>query len=158
MAVMNHLATSQTIKQQIQPVTHHSVSISYLSTWFTPEWNVRKASIASFTFDWRLRRQWNYVVFIDEPRFRLQHHDGWIRVWRHHVRSAGTLNSQRYISVVLDSVVLPYVQRLSHQPYSNRIMHYYTKHTVFKSSSLPIRFNFLPWLACSPGLSSIKNV
>ncbi|GFU60248.1 transposable element Tcb1 transposase [Trichonephila clavipes] len=26
----------------------------------------------------------NEVVFTDESRICLQHHDGWIRVWRHH--------------------------------------------------------------------------
>ncbi|GFX63568.1 transposable element Tcb1 transposase [Trichonephila clavipes] len=50
----------------------------------------------------RLRRQWcderrmwdeewNEVVFTDESRICLQHHDGWIRVWRH--RGERMLNS-----------------------------------------------------------------
>ncbi|GFW28592.1 transposable element Tcb1 transposase [Trichonephila clavipes] len=92
-------------------------------------------------------REWNEVVFIEESRICLQHHDGWIRVWRqrgermlnscvmhHHtgpapgimvwggieyhsgtplVRIVGTLNSQRYISEVLEKVVLPYLQGLA---------------------------------------------
>ncbi|GFX58523.1 hypothetical protein TNCV_417031 [Trichonephila clavipes] len=91
--------------------------------------------------------EWNEVVFSDESRICLQHHDGWIRVWRHrgekrlnscvmyhhtgrapgimiwrgigyHSRTplvcfAGTLNSQRYISEVLEPVVLPYLQGLA---------------------------------------------
>ncbi|GFU93814.1 transposable element Tcb1 transposase [Trichonephila clavipes] len=108
----------------------------------------------------RLRRQWcderrmwlaewNEVVFTDESRICLQHHDGRIRVWRHRgermlnscvmhghtgpasgimvwggigyhsrtllVRIAGTLNSQSYISEVLEphTVVLPYHQGLA---------------------------------------------
>ncbi|GFV67591.1 transposable element Tcb1 transposase [Trichonephila clavipes] len=106
----------------------------------------------------RLRRQWcdertmwaaewNEVVFTDESRISLQHHDGRIRVWRHRgerildscvmqrhtgpapgimvwggigylsrtplARIAGTLNSQRYISEVLEPVVLPYLQGLA---------------------------------------------
>ncbi|GFU97149.1 hypothetical protein TNCV_3130441 [Trichonephila clavipes] len=121
----------------------------------------RKTSIAWSTLDAelqrRLRRQWcderrtwvaewNEVVLTDESRICLQHHDGRIRVWRHHgermlnscvmhhptglapgimvcggigyhshtplVRIAGTLISQRYISEVLESVVLPYLQGL----------------------------------------------
>ncbi|GFY00987.1 transposable element Tcb1 transposase [Trichonephila clavipes] len=28
--------------------------------------------------------EWNEVVFTDESRICLQHHNGWIRVWRHH--------------------------------------------------------------------------
>ncbi|GFV33489.1 transposable element Tcb1 transposase [Trichonephila clavipes] len=106
----------------------------------------------------RLRRQWcnerrmweavwNEVVFTDESRICLQHHDGRIRVWRHrgermlnscvmhrHTGAAqgimvwggighlsrtpivcivGTFNSQRYISEVLEPLVLPYIQDLS---------------------------------------------
>ncbi|GFX64101.1 transposable element Tcb1 transposase [Trichonephila clavipes] len=91
--------------------------------------------------------EWNEVVFTDESRICLQHHDGRIRVWRHRgermqnscfmhrhtgpapdimvwggigyhsrtplVRIAGTLNSQRYISKVLEPVVLPYLQGLA---------------------------------------------
>ncbi|GFX45763.1 transposable element Tcb1 transposase [Trichonephila clavipes] len=86
----------------------------------------------------------NEVVFTDESRICLQHHDGRIRVWRHRgerilnscvmhrhtgpalsimvwggigyhsrtllVRIASTLNSQRYISEVLETVVFPYLQ------------------------------------------------
>ncbi|GFV06615.1 transposable element Tcb1 transposase [Trichonephila clavipes] len=88
--------------------------------------------------------EWNEVVFTDESRMFLQHHDGRNRVWRHRgemlnvmhrhtahapgimvrgdigyhsrnplVRIAGTLNSQRYISEVLEPVVLPYLQGLA---------------------------------------------
>ncbi|GFW10841.1 transposable element Tcb1 transposase [Trichonephila clavipes] len=98
----------------------------------------------------------NEVVFTDESRICLQHHDFWIRVWRcsgermknsgvmhrhsgpasgimvlvledygmrtrgigYHsrnplVRIASTLNSHRYISEVLEPVVLPYLQGLN---------------------------------------------
>ncbi|GFW96120.1 transposable element Tcb1 transposase [Trichonephila clavipes] len=102
----------------------------------------------------RLRRQWcderrmraaewNEVVFTDESRICLQHHDGRIRVWRHRgerllnscvmhrhtgpapgimvwggigynfrpplVHIAGTLNIQRYISEVLEPVIISYL-------------------------------------------------
>ncbi|GFX87190.1 transposable element Tcb1 transposase [Trichonephila clavipes] len=91
--------------------------------------------------------EWNEVVFTDESRICLQHHDDRIRVWRHRgermlnsgvmhchtgpalgimvwggigyhsrtplVRIDGTLNSQRYISEVLEPVVLPYFQGLA---------------------------------------------
>ncbi|GFV66499.1 transposable element Tcb1 transposase [Trichonephila clavipes] len=92
--------------------------------------------------------EWNEIVFTDESRICLQHHDGRIRVWRHReermlnscvmhhhtghapgimvrdgigyhsctplVRIAGTLNSQWYISEVLEPVVLPYLSVLGH--------------------------------------------
>ncbi|GFU40216.1 transposable element Tcb1 transposase [Trichonephila clavipes] len=90
--------------------------------------------------------EWNEVVFTDESRICLQHHDGRIRVWRqcgeimlnscvmHHtgaapgsmvrggigyhsltplVHIAGILNSQRYISEMLEPVILPYLQGLA---------------------------------------------
>ncbi|GFW49197.1 uncharacterized protein TNCV_3057071 [Trichonephila clavipes] len=133
---------------------------SYYSTPFAAKWNVRKASIALFTLDWKpevlapqwcderrtWRTEWNDILFIDESFFRLQHHDCRIRVWRHRgerllsccvmhhhigpaygimvwggigfhcrtplVRIAGTLNCQRYISELLEHVVLTYILRL----------------------------------------------
>ncbi|PRD32344.1 UNVERIFIED_CONTAM: hypothetical protein NCL1_20746 [Trichonephila clavipes] len=88
---MDRAATSRTYS-----VCYASFSVrSYPSTLFAAEWFVHKASIASFTLDWkRLRRQrcderwtWtkerNDIVFTDESHFCLQHHDGRIHVWRH---------------------------------------------------------------------------
>ncbi|GFX03690.1 transposable element Tcb2 transposase [Trichonephila clavipes] len=96
-----------------------------------------------------LTTEWNYIVYIDDSGFYLQHQDGRIRVWRHRgerllnccvmhqhtgpapgsmvwsgtgfhcrttlVRIPGTLNSQRYISEVLEPVNLPY-SRCFHIP------------------------------------------
>ncbi|GFU57106.1 transposable element Tcb1 transposase [Trichonephila clavipes] len=71
---------------------------AYHSTPLTAEWSVHKTSIAWSTLDAKpqtcLRRkwcdgrrvwvaEWNEVVFTDESRICLQHHDGRIRVWRH---------------------------------------------------------------------------
>ncbi|GFX44412.1 transposable element Tcb1 transposase [Trichonephila clavipes] len=90
---------------------------------------------------------WNEIVFTDESRICLQHHDGRIRVWTHRgerllnscvmyhhtgpapcnmvwggigyhsrialVRIAGTLNSHRYITEVLEPFVFPYLQGLA---------------------------------------------
>ncbi|GFW13582.1 transposable element Tcb1 transposase [Trichonephila clavipes] len=33
---------------------------------------------------WTWTTEWNDIVFTDQPRFCLQHHDGRIQVWRHH--------------------------------------------------------------------------
>ncbi|GFX65963.1 transposable element Tcb1 transposase [Trichonephila clavipes] len=85
--------------------------------------------------------EWNEDVFTDESRICLRHHDGRIRIWRHSgermlnscimhrhngpepgigyhsrtplARIADTLNSQRYISKVLKSVIFPYLQGLA---------------------------------------------
>ncbi|GFS58661.1 transposable element Tcb1 transposase [Trichonephila clavipes] len=96
--------------------------------------------------------EWNEVVFTDESRICLQHHDGCIPVWRHRgermlkssvmhlhtghasgymvwgsigynsrtllVRIISTLNSQRYISEVLEPVVFFLPSGLGHSPIS----------------------------------------
>ncbi|GFU96716.1 transposable element Tcb1 transposase [Trichonephila clavipes] len=109
--------------------------------------------------------EWIDVVFTDETRICLQHHDGRIRVWRHrgermlntphcsctgyydmgdigyHSRThlvliSGTLNSQCYISEVLKPVVLPYLSR--------RIMRDHTGHGLSKGSPSITRLNFFP--------------
>ncbi|GFS77220.1 transposable element Tcb1 transposase [Trichonephila clavipes] len=157
MAVTDRSVTSRTVAQHIESVTHHSVSArtirrrlqqSGLST-------RRPLLVLPLTQNHRrLRHQWcderriwavewNEVVFTDESRICLHHHDGRIRVWRHwgermlnscvmhrhtgpapsimvwcgigyHSRTplvhiTGTLNSQRYISEMVEPVVLPYL-------------------------------------------------
>ncbi|GFV96734.1 transposable element Tcb1 transposase [Trichonephila clavipes] len=111
----------------------------------------------------------------------LQHHDGWIRVWRHRgetmlnscvmhhhtgpapgimvwggigyhsrtplVRIAGTLNSQRYISEVLERQLFFLTFRAWPQPSFNRIMRDHTCHASSKCSLSITRLNCFPgWL------------
>ncbi|GFY05709.1 transposable element Tcb1 transposase [Trichonephila clavipes] len=88
-----------------------------------------------------------------------------ITVWgsiRYHsrtllVRIAGTLNSQRYISEVLEPVVLPYLQGLvtaifqqdNARPHVARIVErFFVNHQIA----------LLPWPARSPDLSPIENM
>ncbi|GFW72453.1 transposable element Tcb1 transposase [Trichonephila clavipes] len=67
----------------------------------------------------------------------------------HLLRIGGTLNSQPYISEMLEPVVLPYNQHACHQPYSNGIMRDHTWNAMFKSS-FPIRLNFFLSLLVLP--------
>ncbi|GFW51733.1 hypothetical protein TNCV_1186651 [Trichonephila clavipes] len=54
MAVIDRVASSRAIAQQIKRVCHSSFGVhSYQSMPFAAEWNVRKASIASFPSDWK---------------------------------------------------------------------------------------------------------
>ncbi|GFT32246.1 transposable element Tcb1 transposase [Trichonephila clavipes] len=176
----------------------------YHSTPFTAEWSARKTSIAWSTLDTEPHRrlchqwcderrmwvtEWNEVVFTDESRICLRHHEGRIRVWRHRgerilnicvmhrhtgpassimvwggivyrsplVRIAGTLNSHRCISEVLQPVVLCYLQGLATaifqqddaRPDVARIVQ-----TFFVNHQIEL----LPWPARSPDLSPIENM
>ncbi|GFX47490.1 transposable element Tcb1 transposase [Trichonephila clavipes] len=73
------------------------------------------------------------------------------------LRIAGTLNSQRYISEVLESVGLPYLQGMATaifqpdnaRPYVARIVQrFFVNHQI----------ELLPWPAHSPDLSPIENM
>ncbi|GFW18210.1 transposable element Tcb1 transposase [Trichonephila clavipes] len=72
--------------------------------------------------------EWNEVVFTDESRICLQHHDGRIRVWRH--RGERMLNSC--------------------------VMHRHTGPAP--GIMVNHLIEFLPWPARSPDLSPIKNM
>ncbi|GFW45385.1 transposable element Tcb1 transposase [Trichonephila clavipes] len=161
MTVMGRSITSRTIAQHIESVTHHSVSARTVRRRLQQSGLSARRPLLGLPLTQshrRLHRQWcgerrmwvaewNKVVFTDESRICLQHHDGRIRVWRHRgermlnscvmhrqtgpapgimewgsigyhsrtplVRIAGTLNSQRYISEVLEPVVFSYLQGLA---------------------------------------------
>ncbi|GFX16683.1 hypothetical protein TNCV_2388271 [Trichonephila clavipes] len=64
-------------------------------------------------------------------------------------RIAGTLNSQCYISEVLEPGVLPYLQGLATRPHVVRfVQRFFVNHQI----------ELLPWTACSPDLSPIENM
>ncbi|GFW41640.1 transposable element Tcb1 transposase [Trichonephila clavipes] len=105
MAVTDHSVTFRTVAQHIESVTHHSVSAH------TTRHRLQQSGLSArrpllglplMQNHRRLRRQWcderrmwaaewNEVVFTEESRISLQHHDGRIRVWRH--RGERMLNS-----------------------------------------------------------------
>ncbi|GFW72970.1 transposable element Tc3 transposase [Trichonephila clavipes] len=135
--------------------------------------------------------EWNEVVFTDESCICLQHHDGRIRVWRHHrermlssylmhrhtgpvpgimlclgiryhsrtplVRIAGTLNSQRYITEVLEPVVLPYLQGLATAIFQQDNARPHVER-IAKRFFINYLIELLPWPARSPDLSPIENM
>ncbi|GFV46302.1 transposable element Tcb1 transposase [Trichonephila clavipes] len=107
MAVTDRSATSRTIAQHIESVTHHSVSTRTIRRRLQQSDLSAKRPLLGLPLmqnHRRLRRQWcderrmwatewNEVVFTDESRICLQHHDGWIRVWRH--RGERMLNKRK---------------------------------------------------------------
>ncbi|GFX13588.1 transposable element Tcb1 transposase [Trichonephila clavipes] len=204
MAVTGRSVTSRTIAQHIESVTHHSVSACTIRRRLQQNDLSARRPLLGLPLTEnhrRLRRQWyderrmwvaewNDVVFTDESRICLQHHDGRIRVWRHcrecmlnscvmhhptgpalgimvwvgigyHsrtplVRIAGTLNSQGYISEVMEPVVLPYLQGLitaifqqdNARSHMTRIVQrFFVNHQI----------ELLNWPARSPDLSPIEN-
>ncbi|GFV39302.1 transposable element Tcb1 transposase [Trichonephila clavipes] len=205
MAVTDRSVTSRTIAQHIESVTHHSVSERSIRRRLQRSGLFARRPLLGLPLTQnhrRLRRQWcderrmwpaewNEVVFTDESRICLQHHDGRILVWRHrgermlnscvmqrhtgpapgimvwggigyHSRTslvliAGTLNSQRYISEVLEPVVLPFLQGLATaifqqdnaRPHVARLVRrFFINHQV----------ELLPWPAHSLDLSPIENM
>ncbi|GFW48468.1 transposable element Tcb1 transposase [Trichonephila clavipes] len=191
MTVTERSVTSRTVAQHIESITHHSVSARAIRRRLLQSGLSARRPLLGLPLTQSHRRlrcqwcderrmwvaEWNEVVFTDESRICLQHHDGRIRVWRHRekrmlnscvmhrhtgpapsiivwggigyhsrtplVRIAGTLNSQRYISEVLEPVVLPYLQGLA-KPYFNRIMRDHTWHALSKGSSSITRLNCIP--------------
>ncbi|GFX93059.1 transposable element Tcb1 transposase [Trichonephila clavipes] len=160
MAETDRSVTLRTVVQHIESVTHHSVSARVIQRHLQQSGLSARRPLLGLPLMQNHRRlcdqwcderrmwvaEWYEVVFTDESRICLQHHDGRIRVWRHRgesmlnrcvmrrhtgpapgimvwcsigyhshtlVRITGTLNSQRYISEVLEPVVLPYLQGLA---------------------------------------------
>ncbi|GFX73518.1 transposable element Tcb1 transposase, partial [Trichonephila clavipes] len=195
--------TDAVYRIHISAQLHVSVG-AYHSTPFTAEWSVRKTFIDWSTLDVEPQKsplpmvrskkwvaEWNEVIFIDESRICLQHHEGRFRVWRHRgkrmlnscvmhhhtdpapgimlwgsigyhsrtplVRIAGTLNSQRYISGMLEPVVTPYIQGLATaifqqdnaRPHvASIVQRFFVNHQI----------KLLPWPARSPDLSPIESM
>ncbi|GFX95735.1 transposable element Tcb1 transposase [Trichonephila clavipes] len=105
MTVTDHSVTSRTVAQHIESVTHHSVSARTIRRRLQQSGLSARRLLLDLPLTQnhrRLRRQWcderrmwaaewNEVIFTDESRICLQHHDGQIRVWRH--RGERMLNS-----------------------------------------------------------------
>ncbi|GFW36944.1 transposable element Tcb1 transposase [Trichonephila clavipes] len=105
MTVTNRSVTSRTVAPHIESVTHHSVSARTIQRCLQKSGMSARRPLLGLPWmqnPRRLRHQWcdermmwaaecNEVVFIDESRTCLQHHDGRIRVWRH--RGERMLNS-----------------------------------------------------------------
>ncbi|GFX60834.1 transposable element Tcb1 transposase [Trichonephila clavipes] len=70
---------------------------------------------------------------------------------------AGTLNSQRYISEVLEPVVLPYLQGLVIAIFQHDNVRPHAAHIV-QRLFVNYQIELLPWPARSPDLSPTENI
>ncbi|GFU77670.1 transposable element Tcb1 transposase [Trichonephila clavipes] len=97
MAVTDRSVTSRTVALHIESVTHHSMSARTIRCRLQQSGLSARRPLLGLPFTHNHRRlyrqwcderrkwvaEWNEVVFTDESRVCLQHHDGRIRVWRH---------------------------------------------------------------------------
>ncbi|GFV95710.1 transposable element Tcb1 transposase [Trichonephila clavipes] len=85
--------------------------------------------------------EWNEVVFTDESRICLQHHDGRIRVWKH--------RGER----LLNSCVMH-----RHTGPAPGIMIWKVLDITLALLYFALPIELLPWPARSPDVSTIKNM
>ncbi|GFX91792.1 transposable element Tcb1 transposase [Trichonephila clavipes] len=87
--------------------------------------------------------EWNDNVLTDKSRFWLQHHDGRIRVWRHHVE--GLLNC---CVMHRNTGSAPGSMDNARQHGARDVQKFFFAHQI----------EFLPWSAFSPDLSPSENM
>ncbi|PRD32916.1 UNVERIFIED_CONTAM: tc3a [Trichonephila clavipes] len=150
MVLTDHSVTSRTIAHHIESVTHHSVSARSL---------LGLPLMQNHRHQWLDERrmwaaEWNDVVYTDESRICLQHHDGRIRVWRHHGErmlnscvmhhhtgaSCPSLPSDLSTAIFQQDNARAYVARI--------VQRFFVNHQT----------ELLPWPARSPDLSPIENM
>ncbi|GFV56767.1 transposable element Tc1 transposase [Trichonephila clavipes] len=177
MAVTDRSVTSRTVAQHIESVMHHSVSVHTIRRRLQQSGLSARSPLLGLPLTQNHRRfhrqwcderrmwvaEWKEVVVTDESRICLQHRDCRIRVWRY--REEGMLNScvmhrvlwQRYISEVLEPVVLLYLQGLAIAIFQQDnarphvaciVQRFFVNHQI----------ELLPCPACSPDLSPIENM
>ncbi|GFW39963.1 transposable element Tcb1 transposase [Trichonephila clavipes] len=152
MVVTDGSVTSRTVAQNIESVTHHSVSAFTIRCRLQQSGFFTKRSLLRLPLTQnhrRLRHQW-----YDESRTW-----GGIGYLSRTplVRIACTLNIQRYISEVLEPVVLPYLQGLASAIFQQDNARLHVTRIVQRFFVNP-QIEFLPWPACSPDLSPIENM
>ncbi|GFV95382.1 transposable element Tc1 transposase [Trichonephila clavipes] len=172
MAVTDRSVTSRTIAQLIESVTPHSVSARTIRRRLQQiGLSVRRPLLGlPLTQNHRrLRHQWcderrmwvaewHEVVFTDESRICLQHHDGRIRVWRH--RGERMLNScvmHRHTGPAPGIMVWGGIGYHSRTPLVRIAGLGYSPRIVQRFFVNP-QIELLPWLGRFPDLSPIENV
>ncbi|GFU43548.1 transposable element Tcb1 transposase [Trichonephila clavipes] len=168
MTTTDHPVTSRTVAQHIESVTQHSVSARTIRRRLQQSGLSARRSLLGLPLTQNHRRlrhqgcderrmwvaEWNEVVFTDESRIYLQHHDGRIIVWRH--RGERILNN-----CVIHRYTDPAPPHWSCTRYYGMGRYWIS---LSHSSTTHFRFlvnhqnELLPWLARSLDLSLIENM
>ncbi|GFU05406.1 transposable element Tc1 transposase [Trichonephila clavipes] len=161
MAVTYRSVSSRTIAQHIDSVTHHSVYACTIRRRLQQSGQSERRPLLDLPLTQNHRRlcsqwsderrmwaaEWNEVVFTDESRICLQHHDGQIRVWRH--RGERMLNRCTATLVLHRGLATAIFQQDNVRPQVARIVRrFFVNHQI----------ELLPWPARSPDLSPIENM
>ncbi|GFX41055.1 transposable element Tc1 transposase [Trichonephila clavipes] len=167
--MVDHSVTSRTIAHHIESVTHNSVSARSIRCCLQQSGLSARRPLIGIPLTQNHRRlrpqwcderrmwaaEWNEVVFTDESRICLQHHDGRIRVWRR--RGETMLNScvmHRHTGpapsiMVWKGLVTAIFQQDNAEPHVALIVQrFFVNHQI----------ELLPWLAHSLDLSAIENM
>ncbi|GFV08352.1 transposable element Tcb1 transposase [Trichonephila clavipes] len=151
MAVTDRSVTSRTVAQHMESVTHHSETARTILCRLQQSGIFARRPFLGLPLTQnhrRLRRQWcderrtwvaewNEVVFTEESRICLQHHDGRIRVWSHHGEKM--LNSPTTLVLHRDNA-RPHLACIVQRFFANN------------------QIELLPWPARSQDLSPIENM
>ncbi|GFS68712.1 transposable element Tcb1 transposase [Trichonephila clavipes] len=164
MAVTDRSVTSRTVAQHIESVTHHSVSARIIRCRLLQSGLSVRRPLLCLPLPQNHRRlhrewceekrmwaaEWNEVVFTNESRICLQHHDGRIRVWRH--RGERMLNScvmHRHTGPApgIMGLATAIFQQDNERPHVARIVQwFFVNHQI----------ELLPWTARFPDFSPIE--
>ncbi|GFY16703.1 transposable element Tcb1 transposase [Trichonephila clavipes] len=96
--------------------------------------------------------EWNEIVFNDESRICLQHHDGPIRVWRHRgerILNICVMHPHTGLASDIMGLATAIFQQDNERPHVARIVQrFFVNHQI----------ELLPWPARSPDLLPIENM
>ncbi|GFY36292.1 transposable element Tcb1 transposase [Trichonephila clavipes] len=167
MAVTDRSVTSRTVAQHIESVTHHSVSARTIRRRLQQSGlSARRPLLATHlsatprSSDSSLETPWGEDA--EQLRYAPPHWSCTGGGIGYHsrtplVRIAGTLNSQRYISELLEPVVLPYLQGLATAIFQQDNVRPHVARIVQKFF-INDQIELLSWPARSPDLSPIENM
>ncbi|GFV69655.1 transposable element Tc1 transposase [Trichonephila clavipes] len=157
MAVTGRSVTSRTIAHHIESETHRSVSARTIRHRLQQSGLSARRPLLGLPLTQNHRRlhcqwcderrmwaaEWNEVVFTDASRICLQHHDGWIRVWRHRgerMQNSCVMHLHTGPAPDIMDNARPHVVRI--------VQRFFINHQI----------ELLPWPARSPDLSPVENM